>query len=740
MKKVLCMLLMISLMINFGYAKEQYTNLKDPKNIEGKENTLTQSRGDYTYLTASTQDYNGMGYESFSYECRGEDYLEVEGGAGGYAITGKLGFIKLNGGKYTNIQHKGLDIKNYSQTIGVNLAYSCSDDDCDGYVTSINKTFYKAYTEKEFYELKSSLNANYCEHVQSVLDSTLGKFQLKQIRSSASSKVNYYVYEGMPVGIPAIALVTSISPSGDLWVAVFKPDAKLGLYNAGVFQIFDSKCNPHIKHTATKITEAEKKLTDTEYFSDVSKKSLAGMAFYEDTKVTGAETVYRFFIVCNECSTCERCITSEYSSINSYVTYGEIPEFYLSRGCPVHACCFVHDYPVAYPDEYEGIKCPDLKLEGDKYIACEDHTCKRWLEHSDYRENFAPQTCLKVVAGRSITDAASGSKLVRYTGQVDEGIIYDKNGKAVVIDGGYSDYCSNHMCNSFFCNSSREDSESHAAKYDKAKNMVTMANQYCSTHKSGCGVIYNYKEQPTEKMEANGGDTIIEQIEKDKRDKKFNLCNKTVTQTFYAYVQPNAMICEDCYKLMAKGKLNYENSTKNLNVGTCSNCGDFGVSKFGCYAGAWCATCIDFDEFSIVRRNVKDYNYSDIRGIQKENRCEYKIQRFAGDDTSLCGERCVEGRRYCYWHLCDTEECVEPVKYNGIYFCNKCVPDIDDSVYKVDKPVISKNVDRNPTTMPPVDKTDPIENFIGRQTDIEDIRKLFYKVAMEYPSYTKVKI
>ena len=140
------------------------------------------------------------------------------------------------------------------------------------------------------------------------------------------------------------------------------------------------------------------------------------------------------------------------------------------------------------------------------------------------------------------------------------------------------------------------------------------------------------------------------------------------------------------------------------------------------------------------RRNVKDYNYSDIRGIQKENRCEYKIQRFAGDDTSLCGERCVEGRRYCYWHLCDTEECVEPVKYNGIYFCNKCVPDIDDSVYKVDKPVISKNVDRNPTTMPPVDKTDPIENFIGRQTDIEDIRKLFYKVAMEYPSYTKVKI
>ena len=72
------MLLMISLMINFGYAKEQYTDLKDPKNDAGREEMLTGYRDDYVYLTSSTQDFNGVGFKSFQYGCRGEDYLKCE--------------------------------------------------------------------------------------------------------------------------------------------------------------------------------------------------------------------------------------------------------------------------------------------------------------------------------------------------------------------------------------------------------------------------------------------------------------------------------------------------------------------------------------------------------------------------------------------------------------------------------------------------------------------------------------
>lgn len=691
MKKILCSLFMICFIFNFSYAKEIYTDLKDPINTENVEDTLTEHRDDYVYLKSDTEDFNGMGFKSFSYGCRGEDYLELENTKGEYSITGNLDFVANKDGKYSKIEHKGMDIQNYSKTkVGWN--YTCNhcyyDEEtetyvyCSGYGKTWSETRYKAYTKEQFEDyIKPYRDPSWCSHATSSYVSFIGNYENEKIRKSANQKVEYYVYGGMPVGIPAIALVTSINPANsDLWVAVFSVDEKTKLYNSGVFQIFDSTCNPHIKHTAAELTKAEKKLTGMEYFSQIHKKSLKGTAFYEDTLVKGTKTVYRFLLACNSCSTCERCITGDYGELNTYVAYGEVPEFYLSRGCPIHSCCFIYDYPVALPDEYEGIKCPDLKLEGDKYIACEAHTCKRWLEHSDYRENFAPQTCSKVISGRMITDTNSGSKMIRYTGQVDEGIIY-LNDKIEVIDGGYSDYCSNHMCNAFFCNSPREDSESYAAKYDKQKNMVSMANEYCTSHKAGCKLVKSYKNQPYEKQNEKGGNTIIEQIEKDKRDGKFSFCNGTVTQTYYAYIQPDAMICESCYNDMGKNKLKSENG--NFNIGKCPSCGDTGVNVFECNDGKWCATCIDFRQFSLVHRNVENYDYSDVRGTQRERKCEFNVQRFAGDDTSLCGERCVNGKRYCYWHLCDTDDCVEPVKYSGSYFCKKCVPYVNTSTSNV---------------------------------------------------------
>lgn len=676
MRKIICMLIMACVIFNFGYAKEEYTDLKDPKNTDGKEEKLTEYRNDYVYLTSSTQDFNGMGFESFQYGCRGEDYLKCEDREDkGYAIKGDLSFMEHKDGEYSSIEHGGMDIQNYSKT-PVNGLFTCDDEDCSCYGKSTSVSLYKAYTEEQFKKLKLPLSGgSVCEHMVSAFNAFLRSYEKEFIRESKNEKAIYYVYDGMPTGIPAIALVTSIDPeSEDLWVAVFKPTKvrdNLVLYNAGVFQIFDSACNPHIKHTAAELTVAEKEVVDTvEYFADVSDDSLKGLAFYEDRLVEGTKTVYRFLLACNNCSTCERCIEEEYDELNTYVAYGEIPEFYLSRGCPIHSCCFVYDYPVALPDEYEGIKCPDLKLEGEKYIACEDHTCKRWLEHSDYRENFAPQSCLKVVAGRAITDAGSGAKMIRYTGQVDEGISYVW-GQPVIIDGGYSEYCANHMCNSFFCDEPREDSESYAAKYDKQKNKVEMPNEYCTSHKSGCRVVQDYNEQP---FESADNYTIIEQIEQHRREGKYSFCNATVTQTFYAFVQPDAMICEDCYNKMAKKKLNSSNN--NFDVGECPNCGDMGVNKFKANAGKWCSTCIDLNQFSVVHRNIQNYSYSDIRGNQYDRRCEFNVQRFAGDDTSLCGEQCVKERRYCYWHLCDTDDCVEPVKYNGAYFCEKCVPSL----------------------------------------------------------------
>lgn len=678
MKKFLCMVLMISLMINFGYAKEQYTDLKDPKNDAGREEMLTEYRDDYVYLTSSTQDFNGMGFKSFQYGCRGEDYLKCEDREDkGYAITGGLRFIPKQDGKFSKIEHEGMDIQNYSKT-PIDGFFTCDDEECSCYGKSTSVSLYKAYTEEQFKNLSLPIGSSICEHIVSAFNACLKSYEKEYIRESANSKVVYYVYGGMPTGIPAIALVTSIDPGNeDLWVAVFKPVQvrdNLTVYNSGVFQIFDSACNPHIKHTAAVMTAAEGELADTvEYFADVSDDSLQGLAFYEDRLVDGTISVYRFLLACNSCSTCERCIEIEYAQINTYVAYGEIPEFYLSRGCPIHSCCFVYDYPVALPDEYECIKCPDLKLEGEKYIACEDHTCRRWLEHSDYRENFAPQSCTRVVAGRAINDTSSGAKLIRYTGQVDEGVSI-VNGKLIIIDGGYSDYCVNHMCNSFFCNEPREDAESYAAKYDKQSDMVTMPNEYCSAHKGGCRVVNPYMGQLQYKgREATAG-AAIEQIQQAILEGRLFQCNNPVKKSYYAFIQPDAMICEDCYNKMSRKELNSKNNY--FDVGTCPNCGELGVNKFRGKIGNNCVTCIDLCDFMIINKNLSNYQYSNVRGEQRERRCEFNIQRFAGDNTSLCGERCVKGRRYCYWHLCDTDDCVEPVKYNGAYFCEKCVPSL----------------------------------------------------------------
>lgn len=689
MKKFLFVLVILFGLLgmnNVIFAKEEYTNLKDPKNDDGKQDELIINRSDYTYLKSDTEDFNGMDFENFILGCRGEDYLIIEGGDKGYALTGMGDFVaNKEVGEYSKVEHKGIKQENYSKT-KVGWSFTCRDEECPKCGQSWSENRYKAYTKKTFEEvIKPYTDPSWCSHASGSYNNFVSRYEKEKIRDSLTTKVEYYVYGGMPVNIPAFTLVTSINPGNkDLWVAVFSADTKLKLYNAGVFQLFDST-SPHIKHTATPLTDAESKLRDTvEIFEDVEKESLEGKMYYKATKLNNS--IYQYFLTCNECSTCERCIEGEYGKINAYATYGEIPEFYISRGCPLHACCFVYDYPIVLPDEFEGIKCPDLKIEGDKYPACKAHTCKRWLEHSDYRENFAPQTCLKVISGRVITGAGSGLKEIRYTGPVDEGLIsLDEGSSFIVTEGGYSDYCANHTCNAFFCNSPREDSESYASKYNKQKNSVEMPNKYCASHKSGCKVIKDYSEQPVEKNEEpNGyGETIVEQIEKDRLEGKYRFCSSTVTQTFYAFVQPDTLICEGCYELMGDNKLNYKSATKNFDIGICPNCGDSGINIFDGFNGKWCATCIDFHKYKVVHRNINNYDYTDVQGTQRDKKCEFNVQRFSGDYAALCGERCVEGKRYCYWHLCDKDECSNPVRYSGSYFCKECVPYIDSGASSV---------------------------------------------------------
>lgn len=684
MKKIL-FLFSIFLMIlgvnNFSFAKEEYTDLKDPQNISSNHDELKVGV-QYPMLKSDTEDFNGMDYSVYELECRGEDYLKKDEGSTKFAKKGSGDFVAHSLGEYSEVTHEGIDRSNYSKIV-VGWSFTCkariwnqekkTEILCPKYGTTWEETRYKAYTKEVFEnEIAPYRDPSWCQHAQASYKAFIGKYENEKIRNSESSKVEYYVYGGMPVNIPVFTLLTSIAPNRDLWVDIYSADSEKAKYNAGVYQLFDST-SAHIKHTASNMTQEENNLNHTvEVFKDVKDKSLNGLMYYPDKVISGDTKQY--FIVCNECSTCERCETDEYGKLNTYVTYGEIPEFYLSRGCPLHSCCFVYDYPVVLPDEYEGVKCPELKIEGDKYLACEAHTCKRWLEHSDYRENFSPQTCLRVVAGTIMSGTESGIKEVRYNGPVDEGVI--DAGGLKIVNGGYSEYCANHMCTAFFCDNAREDSESYSSKYSKSKNEVSMANKYCSEHKLGCKVVSNYSVQPREKADGIGS-TIVEQIRKDKMQGKFKFCDKKVTQTFYAYVQPDALICEDCYDSMGTGKLNSNGPGKNLNITSkCLNCGSSGVAVFNTLTGSkLCAPCIDFKKYGVLHRNISNYNSTNVKGYQRENTCIFNVQRFAGDNASLCGERCVEYRRYCYWHLCDTEDCINPVKYNGIYFCKTCCPD-----------------------------------------------------------------
>lgn len=653
----------------------------DPKNPLSHHDELKVGN-QFLMLKSDTVDFNGMDYSVYKEECNGEDYVKSDETGVKYAKKGNGEFIQHKDGEYSPVTHNGIERSNYSM-IPVGWSYTCEeyiwDDDeedyiyCHRYGTTWDETRYKAYTKEVFENTIAPYHdSSWCEHAAAAYESFIHGYENEKIRSSQSSKVEYYVYGGMPVGIPAFTLLTSIAPNNDLWVDIYTADAKKGIYNAGVFQLFDST-SPHIKHTASNITAEEKVLKHTvQVFTDVASKSLSGSMYYPKAVVAG--DTLQYFIACNECSTCERCETSNYGKFNTYVSYGEIPEFYLSRGCQLHSCCFVHDYPVVLPDEFEGIKCPELKIEGDAFPACEAHTCKRWLEHSDYRRTFHPQSCLKVVAGTMMAGTESGGKEVRYNGPVDTGVI--EAGGLEIVNGGYSEYCANHMCNAFFCDNPREDSESYAVKYSKTKNEVSMANKYCSDHKLGCKVVCNYSLQPTEKV-GGIGETIVEQVRKDQKQGKFSFCGQTVTQSFYSYNQPDAMICEGCYGLMGKGKLNSSSGKKSLDVvSKCPHCGSSGISVFATLTGSkWCAPCIDLKQYGVLHRNMDNYNYTMVKGYRRDNTCIYNLQRFAGDNPSLCGEKCVEERYYCYWHLCDTEDCANPVKYNGTYFCKECCPD-----------------------------------------------------------------
>lgn len=700
------MVFMILGLTSFSFAKEEYTDLKDPKNNISKHDELKVGRT-YLLLKSNTEDFNGMDYDVYKLECLGEDFLEKDGTIK-YAQKGNGSFVQHKDGKYSSVEHKGMTRENYSKLqVGwkftCNHSYTYWDEDleeevevfCDKYGTTWTETRYKAYT-KEVFEgsIKNYYDPSWCEHAAASYNLFVSQYEKEKIRNSQSSKVEYYVYGGMPVGIPIFTLLTSIAPNTDLWVDIYSPDSKKGLYNAGVYQLFDST-SPHIKHTASSMSEEENKLLHTkQVFTDVESKSLGGLMYYPNKIISGDTRQY--FIVCNECSTCERCETERYDKLNTYVAYGEIPKFYLSRGCQIHSCCFVYDYPVVLPDTFEGVKCPDLKKEGDKYPACEAHTCKRWLEHSDYREAFAPQTCLKVVAGVIMAGTEAGIKEVRYNGPVDEGLI-QFNGRLTIIDGGYSEYCANHMCNAFFCENPRENSESYSSKYDKNKNAVTMPNKFCSAHKLGCKVVCNYNNQPKEKV-ATVGETIIEQIKKDKLENKFNFCEETVTQSYYAFRQTNTLICEDCYKLMGNKQLNSSSSKKSLDITSkCMGCGSSGVSVFDTLDGKKrCAPCIDFKKYGVIHRNINNYDYTDVKGVEEEGKCIFNIQRFAGDNPSLCGERCVDKTKYCDWHLCDTEKCKNPVKYVGTYFCKTCCPDPKDSGQVTMQPMIDPTVPPTP--------------------------------------------
>ena len=228
-------------MTGIGIVKAQESK-KDPKNIDAAHKELTINQN-YKKITKDTVDFNGIDFESFNLDCRGEDLLE------------KVDDL----GEYEGVTHNGIKRTNYSSEV-VNREYRCTDIDCLDYNSSFNMLLYKAYTDEEFNNevltySESEYAEEWCSHAVDYYNSFLSSYEVKPIRESVERKVNYYIYNGMPTGIPVFTLVTSIDPDNkDLWIATFTPDSNLGLYNAGVYQTFDSS-SPYIKHTASLMNE-----------------------------------------------------------------------------------------------------------------------------------------------------------------------------------------------------------------------------------------------------------------------------------------------------------------------------------------------------------------------------------------------------------------------------------------------------------------------------------------------------
>lgn len=682
MKKIAVFALMVCSIFGWNFAFAKDTELMDPQNNVRAQEGLTKSRGDYVTL-GQAKEFNGMDWEIFTISCWGEDYLKTS--TGGYAKTGTGEFVANSSGEYSKMTHEGVSgIIDYRTDIQEYCEYYCPGwpfCSCPGGLYYAER--YKGYNDSEFendirpvppdWRICPRASAWYTnEFIPHYQDIPIKNNM--DVNSASISSETYWVYDGMITQInvsssdPVFTLLTSIKPNAkrDLCVRIFYFDDEAGYYNAGVYDVFDCK-TPYIKHTAMDILDIEWEEInrgDTETFKKLGiitqQYSFRGQMYYDADDKFADDNYYRCFIVCNNCSTCERCSTEKYDNRNMYVAYGEIPIFYLSRGCNVHACCFVYDYPVVLPDEYEGVMCPELKLEGDRYLACEAHTCQRWLEDDALTDNYSPQTCSRVVAGITVSDASTGANETRYTGPVDQGVY---NGK--IIPGGYSEYCAYHKCAAFGCMDNKENAEAFAEQYSKTENKVTMPGEFCTKHKDGCKVVINFNEQPFFPNSL----TIAEQLQVARINKKYDFCSGIVSQSHYSFNQPDTLIDKSCYDELENGGL-----TKSgiLVIGLCPRCGDYGTSLYKYNGSLMCASCMDFISNSVNRRNLDNYDPEDVKGEVADGECKFKIKRFANDTPVYCGEKCYDGETYCFYHKCDTEGCSNPVQYNGAYYCEKC--------------------------------------------------------------------
>ena len=129
MKKILGFVIIFFILIGINgriFAEEKHINLPDPKNHNSVQNELKVGKS-YVLLTRDTEEFNGMDFNSFMLDCRGEDYLVQEGIKGNYALTGNGNFVyNEEVGKYSKVVHNGIEKKNYSEII-VNRNYTCNN-------------------------------------------------------------------------------------------------------------------------------------------------------------------------------------------------------------------------------------------------------------------------------------------------------------------------------------------------------------------------------------------------------------------------------------------------------------------------------------------------------------------------------------------------------------------------------------------------------------------------------------